>query len=223
MSTACSPLDGSVLVLNRMFMAVHVISVRRAFTLLTKEVAEVVNQEEEDGQFISYDFRSWRELSEYKARHFRREQDDWIRTVSSEIQVPRVIRLLHYERPIWRTVKGGSARYVDKLTAAFKDNLRLGATVTSIERTPKGVVVRDSLGGLGVYDHVVIGAHSDQALSMLADPSDDEREILGSIGYAPNLVYLLETDLVYCWSSFRKRIIFSHAAERRGRLFLFRN
>lgn len=105
MSTGCSPLDGSVLVLNRMFMAVHVISVRRAFTLLTKEVAEVVNQEEEDGQFISYDFRSWRELSEYKARHFRREQDDWIRTVSSEIQVPRVIRLLHYERLPRQVVK----------------------------------------------------------------------------------------------------------------------
>lgn len=105
MSTACSPLDGSVLVLNRMFMAVHVISVRRAFTLLTKEVAEVVNQEEEDGQFVSYDFRSWRELSEYKARHFRREQDDWIRTVSSVIQVPRVIRLLNYERLPRQVVK----------------------------------------------------------------------------------------------------------------------
>ncbi|WP_022722739.1 NAD(P)/FAD-dependent oxidoreductase [Rhodopseudomonas sp. B29] len=99
-------------------------------------------------------------------------------------------RLLHYERPIWRTVKGGSARYVEKLTAAFKDNLRLGATVTSVERTPNGVVLHDSLGGLGTYDHVVIGAHSNQALAMLADPSDDERDVLGSIGYAPNLVYL---------------------------------
>lgn len=99
-------------------------------------------------------------------------------------------RLLHYERPIWRTVKGGSARYVEKLTGAFKDDIRLEAAVTSIERSPKGVIVRDSLGGLGVYDHVVIGAHSDQALAMLADASDVERDILGSIGYAPNIVYL---------------------------------
>lgn len=99
-------------------------------------------------------------------------------------------RLLHYERPIWRTVKGGSARYVEKLTNAFKDDMRLGAAVTSIERSPKGVIVRDSLGGLGVFDHVVIGAHSDQALAMLSDASDIERDILGSIGYAPNMVYL---------------------------------
>ncbi|RJF69626.1 NAD(P)/FAD-dependent oxidoreductase [Rhodopseudomonas palustris] len=99
-------------------------------------------------------------------------------------------RLLHYERPIWRTVKGGSARYVEKLTQAFGDQLRLGAAVTGIERTAKGVIVRDSLGHTDVYDHVVIGAHSNQALAMLSDPSEDEREILGSIDYAPNLVYL---------------------------------
>ena len=65
MTTVSSPLDNSVLVLNRMFMAIHVICVRRAFTLLTKEVAEVVS--EEDGQFASYDFKSWREVSEYRA------------------------------------------------------------------------------------------------------------------------------------------------------------
>ncbi|MFT4277607.1 MAG: FAD-dependent oxidoreductase [Rhodopseudomonas sp.] len=99
-------------------------------------------------------------------------------------------RLLHYERPIWRTVKGGSARYVEKLTSAFKDDIRLGAAVTAIERSAKGVVVRDSLGGVGIYDHVVIGAHSDQALAMLVDANDIEREVLGSIGYAPNMVYL---------------------------------
>ena len=84
-------------------MAVHVICVRRAFTLLTKEVAEVVA--EEDGQFASYDFKSWLEVSEYRAQHFRRAEDDWIRTVSCEIQVPRVIRLLNYERLPRQVVK----------------------------------------------------------------------------------------------------------------------
>ena len=103
MTTVSSPLDNSVLVLNRMFMAIHVICVRRAFTLLTKEVAEVVS--EEDGQFASYDFKSWREVSEYRAQHFRRAEDDWIRTVSCEIQVPRVIRLLNYERLPRQVVK----------------------------------------------------------------------------------------------------------------------
>ena len=53
-----SALDASVLVLNKMFMAVHIISVRRAFCLLCKDLAEVVSLE--DGQFATYDFTSWR-------------------------------------------------------------------------------------------------------------------------------------------------------------------
>jgi 5-methylcytosine-specific restriction endonuclease McrA len=96
-------LDASVLVLNKLFMAVHIISVRRAFCLLCKDLAEVVTQE--DGQFATYDFSTWREVSEYRARHFRRDDDDWVRTVSSEIQVPRVIRLLGYDKLPKQTVK----------------------------------------------------------------------------------------------------------------------
>ncbi|MGA7804155.1 NAD(P)/FAD-dependent oxidoreductase [Bradyrhizobium sp.] len=99
-------------------------------------------------------------------------------------------RLLHLDRPVWRTVKGGSARYVEKLTAGFRDRMRLGCAVTRIERTCHGVVVHDSHGGSDRYDHVVIASHSDQALSMLADPDPRERDILGAIGYAPNTVYL---------------------------------
>ena len=100
-------------------------------------------------------------------------------------------RLLHYDRPVWRTVKGGSQQYVEKLTAEFKDRIRLGCAVTSIERTPHGVVVHDSHGRHETYDHVVIAAHSDQALAMLGDDTDPrEREILGAIGYGPNKVYL---------------------------------
>lgn len=93
---ACTALDASVLVLNKMFLAVHVINVKRAFCLLCKELAEVVSLE--DGQFATYDFESWRELSAYRAAHFRAEEDDWIRTSNYEIQVPRVIRLFGYEK-----------------------------------------------------------------------------------------------------------------------------
>lgn len=99
-------------------------------------------------------------------------------------------RLLQYDRPVWRTVKGGSKSYVDKLTSAFGDRLRLGCAVTSIERTPHGVVVHDSHGKQAVYDHVVVATHSDQALDMLCDADADEREILGAIGYSANTVYL---------------------------------
>ena len=74
-------------------------------------------------------------------------------------------RLLQYDRPVWRTVKGGSQSYVEKLTAGFRDRMRLGCAVTAIERTPHGVVVHDSHGHTDTYDHVVIAAHSDQALA----------------------------------------------------------
>jgi uncharacterized protein len=99
-------------------------------------------------------------------------------------------RLLQYDRPVWRTVRGGSRRYVEKLTAAFRDRLRLGCAVTKIARTSHGVVVHDSHGGSNSYDHVVIACHSDQALAMLADADDGEHAVLGAIGYSPNTVYL---------------------------------
>lgn len=70
-SLAC-PLDSSVLVLNKMFMAVQIINVRRAFILLVKEQAEVVSTE--DGQYSTYDFSSWLEVSEYRAKFFERRR-----------------------------------------------------------------------------------------------------------------------------------------------------
>jgi len=102
-SSPNSALDASVLVLNKLFMAIHIISVRRAFCLLAKDLAEVVSLE--DGQFTTYDFSSWRDLSEYRAQNFRQEEDDWVRTVSYQVQVPRVIRLMDYDRLPKQTVK----------------------------------------------------------------------------------------------------------------------
>lgn len=92
---AAEPLNSSVLVLNRLYMAVHVVSVRRAFALLCRELAEVVHLE--DGQFANYNFDSWREISELRAK-LKAPHEDWIRSVNFEIQVPRVIRLLFYDR-----------------------------------------------------------------------------------------------------------------------------
>jgi 5-methylcytosine-specific restriction endonuclease McrA len=93
--SATDGLSTSVLVLNRFYMAVHVINVRRAFTLLFRELAEVVHLEQ--GQFANYNFDSWREISELKSS-FKEPNDDWIKAVNFEIQVPRVIRLLFYDR-----------------------------------------------------------------------------------------------------------------------------
>ena len=102
-SSVTSALDASVLVLNKLFMAIHVISVRRAFCLLAKDLAEVVSQEE--GQFTTYDFTTWREVSDYRSKNFRREEDDFVRTIDAAIQVPRVIRLTGYDRMPKQTVK----------------------------------------------------------------------------------------------------------------------
>src|SRR5258708_18306893 len=95
--------DASVLVLNKLFMAIHIISVKRAFCLLAKDLAEVVCME--DGGFTTYDFETWREVSDFRSRNFRQEDDDWVRTVNSEIQVPRVIRLIDYDRLPKQTLK----------------------------------------------------------------------------------------------------------------------
>jgi 5-methylcytosine-specific restriction endonuclease McrA len=88
-------LDCRVLVLNKHYMAVRVIGVRRAFSLLFKEQAEVIAYQE--GSFSNYDFHSWRQLSAAKET-FEAHESDWISTVAFDIAVPRVIRLLFYDR-----------------------------------------------------------------------------------------------------------------------------
>jgi 5-methylcytosine-specific restriction endonuclease McrA len=91
-------LQSSVLVVNKFFMALHIVTVKRAFTLLCKEAAEVISIDE--GTFNSYNFVSWMDVSQYKTRMGFTDNDDgdWIRTVSLEIMVPRIIRLLFYEK-----------------------------------------------------------------------------------------------------------------------------
>lgn len=102
--SSAGALQSNVLALNRNFLAVHVISVKRAFCLLFKELAEVIHVEE--GKYCSYDFDGWRELCDLKiAMGERADYEDWIRAVNFEIQVPRVIRLLTYERLPRNTVK----------------------------------------------------------------------------------------------------------------------
>ena len=89
-------LSCSVLVLNRLYMAVHVVNVRRAFALLCRELAEVIAMEE--GKFATYSFNSWREMSELRAE-IKQPEDDWIRAVNFEIQVPAGDSLAHVRSP----------------------------------------------------------------------------------------------------------------------------
>ncbi|RUL99364.1 NAD(P)/FAD-dependent oxidoreductase [Rhizobium chutanense] len=89
-------------------------------------------------------------------------------------------------RPIWRTVKGGSREYVERLAASFADRIRLSTPVDAITRLGESVEIRDAFGRRHVFDEVVIATHADQALLMLADATDEERRILGQFRYSRN-------------------------------------
>jgi predicted NAD/FAD-binding protein len=96
-------------------------------------------------------------------------------------------------RPKWRTVKGGSQRYVDALVVPLHDRIHTGAAVVAIERDPGGVDITVAGAEPQRFDEVVIAAHSDQALAMLADPTPAEHELLTAIPYEPNEA-VLHTD-----------------------------
>jgi len=93
-------------------------------------------------------------------------------------------------QPQWLVVKGGSRQYVERMTAGFGDRIRLSCPVRSIRRSAECVEVDAGEGLSGVYDHVIVATHSDQALPLLTDPTPAEREILGAIDYQENLTEL---------------------------------
>ena len=97
-------------------------------------------------------------------------------------------------RPHWRTVRGGSARYVEALTAPWQERLRLAAPVQSIARHADHVLVKPRGGEAERFDEVVIATHSDRALALLADASDREHAILGALPYRRNEA-VLHTDV----------------------------
>jgi len=97
------------------------------------------------------------------------------------------------DRPTWRVIKGGSARYLEKLVAGHRDRIRLNAPVQWIRRHPEYIEVKARGAEPERYDRVFLACHSDQALRMLADPTPQEREVLGAIDYQLNEA-VLHTD-----------------------------
>jgi len=114
--------------------------------------------------------------------------------------------LLLRNRPVWRTVVGGSREYVKRLTAPFADRIRLSTPVTRIRRLPHGVEITTAQGEIARFDDVVIATHADQALDLLADATRVEKRILGAFGYTRNRA-VLHTDNTFmprrraAWSS----------------------
>lgn len=89
-------------------------------------------------------------------------------------------------RVTWRTIPGGSRRYVEKLIAPFADRVRTGTPVREIRRGRDEVTVTAGGDGPRAFDHVVLACHADQALRLLIDPTAEERGILGAVPYARN-------------------------------------
>lgn len=95
-------------------------------------------------------------------------------------------------RPPWRVVDGGSSSYITQIKARWDVDLRLSTPVRGVLRDERGVTLRLDAGNEH-FEQVVLACHSDQALSMLEDPSEAEREVLGAIGYQRNET-VLHTD-----------------------------
>jgi predicted NAD/FAD-binding protein len=97
--------------------------------------------------------------------------------------------LLQMVQPTWRTIKGGSRQYVDRIATLIGDRVRPGAA--KIRRPARGgVEVVDAHGEVDHFDHVILACHSDQALGLLSDPDLEERAFLGAIRYSQNKAYL---------------------------------
>jgi predicted NAD/FAD-binding protein len=89
-------------------------------------------------------------------------------------------------RPLWRTVRGGSRCYVQALLASQCFQYALGTPITAVKRYPDHVALSDQHGHSARFDHVVLACHTDQSLALLSDAQDQERALLSAISYTKN-------------------------------------
>ncbi|MBL7114723.1 MAG: FAD-dependent oxidoreductase [Kiritimatiellae bacterium] len=117
----------------------------------------------------------------------------------------------------WYTITDGSDRYVSKMIAPFKDRVFTHTEVTSVERCSEGIKVFSRDGQERRYDEVVLAVHSDQALSMIAYPTADEKAVLGALPYQPSNVTLhTDTSIMpahrQTWSSWNYTVPRDHTS-----------
>lgn len=86
------------------------------------------------------------------------------------------------DQPQWRVVVGGSHTYVRALLAEYRGQLHLNTPVRHVLRVPGGVSVQTDAGS-ETFDHVVCATHTDQALALIGDLSDEERAVLSGMPY----------------------------------------
>ena len=108
-------------------------------------------------------------------------------------------------RPQWWVIKNGSKQYVKELIKSFKDNIKLNARIESIKRLNNKIYI--NVNGIEeIFDKVIIGTHSDQALQLLEKPTNEEKNILNKIKYQKNIALIHTDDTILpkrklAWSS----------------------
>jgi predicted NAD/FAD-binding protein len=111
----------------------------------------------------------------------------------------------------WLTVVNGAKSYVEKITAPFREKIKLKSGATSVRRENGGVKVTDVSGHTENFDRLIFASHADETLKMLADADESEKKLLGEFKYQPNSA-LLHTDesvmpkTKLCWSAWNYRI-----------------
>lgn len=191
-------LDTNVLVLNRFYMAIRVINVRRALTLLYRECADVIGHD--DAQFVSYDFESWCEISQLASSE-KQPGEDYIRAVGFEILAPRIVRLNRFDRMPQQTVRFNRKN----LFARDDHRCQYCGKHEPMHRLSLDHVVPRSHGGPTTWENVVCcclrcnsrkGGRTPQQARMilLTDPAKPKVN--------PMLVQSVEDPRYECWRTF---------------------
>ena len=141
-------LECSVLILNRFYMAVRVVNVRRAFTLLYRGCAEVITID--DHQYSSYDFDTWCEVSQILALE-KQAGEDYLQAVNFEIQVPRIVRLTRYDKLPKSTVRFNRKN----LFARDNHQCQYCGQTRPLSQLSLDHVVPRSLGGRTTWENIV--------------------------------------------------------------------
>lgn len=201
-------LSSSVLVLNRSFMAIHVVSVRRAFGMLYRELAEVIDLE--DGHYGNYDFESWLLMSDVRSEGIRSgefagklEHTDWIHSVNFTVQVPRVIRLYRFDR-----VPKHSLRFNRRnLFARDGHSCQYCGDAKPLSQLSVDHVVPRSRGGPTSWENTVCCCRACNTTKGSRTPKEARMKLLSEPKkprFNPLLARKLDNPKYECWRSFLK-------------------
>lgn len=193
-----SVLDTNVLVLNRFFMAIRVINVRRTFTLLYRDCAEVIDTE--NGQYMSYDFDSWCELSQMTSVE-KQPGEDYIQAVSFELRVPRIVRLIRFDKMPVQTVRFNRKN----LFARDDHTCQYCGKSEPVHKLSLDHVIPRSLGGPTTWENIVCCCLRCNSRKGGRTPKEARMALLSrpmKPRVNPLLIQSMEDPRYECWKTF---------------------